>query len=138
MASSIGYFGNMGEGDRRSSDDLHRLYPFLSSGTRDPAKLEQELLGAVAAKARAARDASDRFFAAVGPKLVAAASTIAQAYRNEGRLLTMGNGGSSCDAAHIAVEFVHPVAAGRPALAAVNLVADVAALSAFGDELGFE
>ncbi len=29
----------------------------------------------------------------------------------------MGNGGSSCDAAHIAVEFQHPVTAGRPALA---------------------
>ena len=38
-----------------------------------------------------------------------------------GRLFTMGNGGSSCDAAHVAVEFLHPVTAGRPALTAINL-----------------
>jgi D-sedoheptulose 7-phosphate isomerase len=120
------------------SEDLQRVYPFLASRPRDPGKVEQELLEAIAAKARAAREANDRFFALAGPRLVSAASAIAQAYRNGGRLLTMGNGGSSCDAAHIAVDFVHPATAGRPALAAVNLVADVAALSAFGDDLGFE
>ena len=50
----------------------------------------------------------------------------------------MGNGGSSCDAAHVAVEFLHPVTAGRPALAAINLAADTATLSALGNDLGFE
>ena len=50
----------------------------------------------------------------------------------------MGNGGSSCDAAHVAVEFLHPVTAGRPALAAINLAADAATLSALGNDLGFE
>ena len=50
----------------------------------------------------------------------------------------MGNGGSSCDASHVAVEFVHPITAGRPALAAINLVADLAMISAVGNDLGFE
>jgi D-sedoheptulose 7-phosphate isomerase len=49
----------------------------------------------------------------------------------------MGNGGSSCDAAHIAVEFLHPVTTGRPALAAVNLDADVAMLTAVANDVGF-
>ena len=102
------------------------------------AKLEEALLASIAGKARAAREANERFFAAEAPRLVEAASAIAQAYRNGGRLLTMGNGRSSCGAAHVAVEFVHPIAGGRPPLAAVNLVADVAALSGFGDDLGFE
>ena len=31
----------------------------------------------------------------------------------QGRMFAMGNGGSSCDAAHFAVEFLHPVTAGR-------------------------
>ena len=48
----------------------------------------------------------------------------------------MGNGGSSCDAAHIAVEFLHPVTAGRPALTAVNLVADTAMMTAVGNDVG--
>ena len=50
----------------------------------------------------------------------------------------MGNGGSSCDAAHIAVEFLHPVTAGRPALPAINLTADTAMMSAIGNDLGFQ
>jgi D-sedoheptulose 7-phosphate isomerase len=120
------------------SDDLHRLYPFLGSRAPDLAKLEPELLESVSAKARAARDAIDRFFAATGRALVAAASAIAQAYRNGGRLLTMGNGASSYAAAHIAIEFIHPIQPGRPALAVVNLVADVAALSALDHARGLE
>jgi D-sedoheptulose 7-phosphate isomerase len=36
------------------------------------------------------------------------------------------------------VEFVHPVTAGRPALAAINLVADIAMISAVGNDVGFE
>lgn len=120
------------------TDDLHRLYPFLGSRATDPTKLEQELLEVIAARARAAREVNDRFFASAGPALVAAASAIAQAYRNGGRLLTMGNGASSCDATAIAIEFVHPSAPGRPALAVVNLVADVAALSGLDGAGGLE
>ena len=50
----------------------------------------------------------------------------------------MGNGGSSCDAAHVAVEFQHPVTAGRPALPAINLTADVSMLTAVGNDVGME
>ena len=57
--------------------------------------------------------------------------------RRGGKLLLCGNGGSSCDAAHIAVEFQHPVTAGRPALPAKNLTADAAVMTALGNDLGF-
>jgi D-sedoheptulose 7-phosphate isomerase len=70
--------------------------------------------------------------------LVAAARAVAAVYRGGGRLFAMGNGGSSCDAAHIAVEFTHPVTAGRPALAAINLTADIAMVTAVGNDVGFE
>jgi D-sedoheptulose 7-phosphate isomerase len=36
------------------------------------------------------------------------------------------------------VEFLHPVTAGRPALPAVNLDADVAMLTAVGNDVGFD
>ena len=45
--------------------------------------------------------------------------------------------GSSCDAAHFTVEFLHPITAGRPALSAINLTADVAMVSAVGNDVGF-
>jgi D-sedoheptulose 7-phosphate isomerase len=77
-----------------------------------------------------------RFFERNGPAVVAVANAIADVYRRDGRLFSMGNGGSSCDAAHVAVEFLHPVTAGRPALAAVNLVADTAMMTAVGNDVG--
>jgi D-sedoheptulose 7-phosphate isomerase len=114
------------------------LYPFLYGKTQEPAQLDAALLDSIRGKAADGRDASVRFFEAQAPALVAAAKSLAAVYRGGGRLFCMGNGGSSCDAAHIAVEFQHPVTAGRPALPAVNLTADVAMLSAVGNDLGFE
>src|SRR6188768_3005098 len=118
--------------------DLEQLYPFLAGGARDRPRLDAALLDSIATKARESREMNARFFAEQGPQLLAAARALADVYRGAGRLFTMGNGGSSCDAAHVAVEFMHPVTAGRPALAAINLVADAATLSALGNDLGFE
>lgn len=118
--------------------DLKSLYPFLHGRARDPAALDAALLRSVAEKAADSRSASERFFGGQAEVLVAAARSLADVYRRGGRLYAMGNGGSSCDAAHVAVEFSHPVTAGRPALAAVNLVADVAMISAVGNDIGFE
>jgi D-sedoheptulose 7-phosphate isomerase len=58
-------------------------------------------------------------------------------YKNKCRLYAIGNGGSSCDAAHFCVEFQHPVTTGRPALAAMNLLADTAMNSAVANDIGF-
>ncbi len=118
--------------------DLGSLYPFLEPRRQDPERLDAALLRSIDDKARDSREVSTRFFAEQGQRLVAAARAIADVYTSGGRLFTMGNGGSSCDAAHVAVEFLHPVTAGRPALAAINLVADTATLSALGNDLGFE
>ncbi len=121
-----------------SEVDLQALYPFLHGEGADPGKLRAALLHSIAEKARESRESNERFFAEQGPALLAAAQAIADAYRRGGRLFTMGNGGSSCDAAHVAVEFQHPVTAGRPALAAINLSADIAMITAAGNDLGFE
>jgi len=121
-----------------TTQDLNGLYPFLTGKRRDPARLNEALQRAIDDKARESREVSARFFADQGPALIATAHAVADVYRGGGRLFTMGNGGSSTDAAHVAVEFLHPVTAGRPALAAINLAADTATLSALGNDLGFE
>lgn len=120
------------------NSDLKALYPFLHGGQQEPARLDAALMLSVEEKARDSRETNARFFAENAQVLVAAAKAIADVYRNGGRLFSMGNGGSSCDASHVAVEFVHPITAGRPALAATNLVADLAMISAVGNDLGFE
>lgn len=118
--------------------ELSSLYPFLHGKPQDPQKLDAALLLSVSEKARESRETNTAFFAESALTLVAAAKAVADLYRRGGRLFSMGNGGSSCDASHVAVEFVHPVTAGRPALAATNLVADLAMISAVGNDVGFE
>ena len=118
--------------------DLEALYPFLHGSAQEPKKLDAALLRSIDDKARHSRETNAAFFGAEAPILVAAAKTVAGVYRRGGRLFSMGNGGSSCDASHIAVEFVHPITAGRPALAAINLVADIAMISAVGNDVGFD
>ncbi|MDQ3214589.1 MAG: SIS domain-containing protein [Pseudomonadota bacterium] len=116
---------------------LQDLYPFLHGAKQDADKLHLALLESVRQKALDSVDTKRTFFERNGEAVVAVAHAIADIYRRDGRLFTMGNGGSSCDAAHIAVEFLHPVTAGRPALAAVNLSADTAMLTAVGNDVGF-
>ena len=117
---------------------LHSLYPFLHGAKQDAGKLDQALLDAVRLKAEDSVATKHAFFERNADKVVAMAHALADLYRHDGRLFTMGNGGSSCDAAHIAVEFEHPITAGRPALAAINLVADTAMLTAVGNDLGID
>jgi D-sedoheptulose 7-phosphate isomerase len=120
-----------------SSNPLQALYPFLNGARADTRNVDAALLQSLRQKAQDSVDTKTAFFAANGHAVVAVAHAIADVYRGNGRLFTMGNGGSSCDAAHIAVEFLHPVTAGRPALAAVNLVADTATMTAVGNDVGF-
>jgi D-sedoheptulose 7-phosphate isomerase len=118
--------------------ELTGLYPFLYGRTQDRARLDAALLASIAEKARESRETNERCFSEQAPVLLAAARALAERYRRGGRLFCMGNGGSSCDAAHVTVEFLHPVTAGRPALAAINLTADIATFSALANDLGCE
>jgi D-sedoheptulose 7-phosphate isomerase len=118
--------------------NLESLYPFLHGARKDAARDNAALLESVRQKVSHSVEVKRAFFEANAQRVVDAAGAIAEVYRRNGRLFAMGNGGSSCDAAHFAVEFLHPVTAGRPALAAVNLVADTAMMTAVGNDVSFE
>ena len=117
---------------------LQSLYPFLHGARQDAGALDRALLDAVRLKAEDSVATKRIFFERNAGKVVAMAHALAAVYQRGGRLFTMGNGGSSCDAAHIAVEFLHPITAGRAALAATNLVADTAMLTAVGNDVGID
>ncbi len=145
-----------------SDDVLKSLYPFMDakppkttqnrSGTgnsgksaektdENPAKFgvsDAVLAESILQKAQESIAVKQHYFETQTEQLVAAAKAIAQVYRNEGKMFTMGNGGSNCDASHLAVEFLHPVTAGRPALPAINLGADTTMILAASNDLGFE
>lgn len=77
------------------------------------------------------------FFAENGERIVECARMMAAAFDAGGRLFTMGNGGSACDAEHAAVEFVHPVVEKRPALPATALAHATALVTAVGNDEDF-
>ena len=116
---------------------LKGLYPFLHGERQDPEAMRRALLESVRQKAQDSVSAKEGFFAAQAPAVVAVAEAIAAVYRRQGRMFSMGNGGSSCDASHFAVEFLHPVTTGRPALTAINLASDMAMITAVGNDVGF-
>lgn len=122
-----------------AQDALSSLYPFLQSHQQqDSARPNRELLESTLQKSQDSIQVLQAFFAKHAQQVVDTAHAIATIYRNDGRLLTMGNGGSSCDAAHITVEFLHPVTTGRPSLPAINLAADQAMMTAVGNDVGFD
>ena len=62
---------------------------------------------------------------------------LATRLREGGRLWVLGNGGSHCDAQHVAVEFQHPIVEKRRPLFAMALGNDTALLTAIGNDSDF-
>lgn len=122
----------------KDNDHLRDLYPFLHENKQDAKVVQNGLLESVRQKSANSIFVKEQFFTENTTQIVDAARAIADVYRSGGRMLCMGNGGSSCDAAHFAVEFLHPVTTGRPALPAINLVAENAMLTAVGNDVGFD
>lgn len=77
------------------------------------------------------------FFSENAQRIAECCRAMARAFDNGGKLLVFGNGGSCCDAAHMAVECTHPIIEKRPALPAICLTADTALLTAVGNDQDF-
>ena len=58
--------------------------------------------------------------------------------RDGGKLMFFGNGGSAADAQHLATELTIRYKADRAAIAAIALTTDTSALTAAGNDLGFD
>jgi D-sedoheptulose 7-phosphate isomerase len=70
--------------------------------------------------------------------IVGAAAAIAAALRNGRAILTFGNGGSAADAQHFAAEMVGRYEQDRQAWPAIALTTDTSALTAVGNDYGFD
>lgn len=122
-----------------NNDLLSGLYPFMAPDKpTEQRDKSAELADSISAKVAESIAAKTAFFEKQSQTLADIAAAIADSYQQGGRLLTAGNGGSSCDAAHLALEFMHPVTAGRPSLPAINLSQDNAMLTAVSNDIGFE
>jgi D-sedoheptulose 7-phosphate isomerase len=70
--------------------------------------------------------------------VVAAAQAITTALRNGGKVLVFGNGGSAAEAQHFAAELVGRYEQERRAWPAIALTTDTSALTAIGNDYGFD
>ena len=63
---------------------------------------------------------------------------LAKSMQNGGKLLIAGNGGSAADSQHISAEFVSKFKYDRPGLPSIALTTDTSALTAIGNDYGYD
>jgi len=71
------------------------------------------------------------------PAIEAVCTLIFNSMKNSGTLFLAGNGGSAADAQHIAAEFTGRFLKERKSLPAIALTTDTSALTAIGNDYGF-
>jgi D-sedoheptulose 7-phosphate isomerase len=81
------------------------------------------LAARIAARLCARNPVVRAFFASEAPRLALACQAMAERFLRGGRLYAFGRGPYATDAAHVSVEFVHPVIVGKRALPALDLSA---------------
>jgi D-sedoheptulose 7-phosphate isomerase len=75
---------------------------------------------------------------ALAPAFADLVAVCVKSLRGGGKLMFFGNGGSAADAQHLATELTVRYKANRAAIAALALTTDTSALTAAGNDLGFE
>jgi len=83
-------------------------------------------------------DVARRTEADLSGKFANLAAACTKSIRAGGKLLFFGNGGSAADAQHLATELTVRYKADRAAIAAIALTTDGSALTAAGNDLGFD
>jgi D-sedoheptulose 7-phosphate isomerase len=76
--------------------------------------------------------------AALVPSIAAAAALLASTLREDGKILSCGNGGSAGDAQHFAAELLNRFEMERPGLAAMALSTDTSTLTSIANDYAYE
>ena len=97
-----------------------------------PASVAQYVADSIAAKQKLLTDT------AMHESIVTVANLCIETFRRGGKILIAGNGGSAADAQHMAAELVARFEFDRPGLPAIALSTDTSALTAIGNDYGYE
>ena len=94
--------------------------------------VKQRITDSVAVKTLTASECTDA--------IVSAAALVAKCFRNGGKLLLCGNGGSAADCQHVATELVGTLTKEikRPPLPAIALTTDTSFLTAYSNDFDFD
>ena len=99
--------------------------------------MENGMREKVMRKCRESMEVKEKFFDSYADQIGELCQKMAERFQAGHRLWVMGNGGSACDAQHVAVEFVHPIIEKRRALPALDLVSQVPILTAISNDKDF-
>jgi D-sedoheptulose 7-phosphate isomerase len=97
--------------------------------------MDETRLRALAADSAAVQE---RFFALSAGLVLAAGRRMSECLQAGHKVLVFGNGGSAADAQHLAAELVGRYLYDRPGLPALALTTDTSALTAIGNDMGYE
>ena len=75
---------------------------------------------------------------ALARPIATAAERMVQCLRNDGKIMSCGNGGSAADSQHFAAELVNRFEMERPALAAIALTTDTSTLTSIANDYHFD
>ncbi len=112
------------------------LYPMLSEQPSVDATVVTELARAPLQKSAESNALRRELFEARGADIAECARAIAGAVAAGGRVLACGNGGSATSAADMVAELLHPAA--RLPIAALCLTADIAVVTAIGNDVSYD
>ena len=88
-------------------------------------------------KCRESMTVKEKFFGEYADLIADLCPEMARRFLEGQRLFVFGNGGSACDALHLAVEFLHPIIEKRRPFPAVALTSDMANITAIGNDWDF-
>ncbi|MGD0283896.1 MAG: D-sedoheptulose 7-phosphate isomerase [Dissulfurispiraceae bacterium] len=79
----------------------------------------------------------EKFVKENAPLIAEVSKLIAEAFNDGKKLLLFGNGGSACDASHIAAEFVNRFKRDRPGLPSIALNTDMAVMTSIANDYDY-
>ncbi len=82
-------------------------------------------------------EVKQKFFNRYANEIGELSQKMAERFQAGRKLWVMGNGGSACDAQHVAVEFIHPIIEKRRALPAFDLVSQIPVVTAISNDKDF-
>jgi D-sedoheptulose 7-phosphate isomerase len=98
---------------------------------------DEALVAAISRKSLESAQTLSAFVDRSAGDIVQIARGLLDRFERGGRLYTLGNGGSACDAEHLAVELAHPVFEKRRALPAISLATAQAFMTAVSNDQDF-
>ena len=88
-------------------------------------------------KCRESVEVKETFFRMYADQIGELCEKMAGRFQQGHELWVMGNGGSACDAQHVAVEFIHPIIDKRRPLPARDLVSQIPVLTAISNDKSY-